>query len=209
MSEGGRHKQGVAFASSNVAGTPRARGCDTSKVPECRAPKVRVPDHIRRESHTCMGSADTELINHNALLHGFDRSQVAHIEVFVSGRGGGGDGYGFLQQWGRDISPGIWRVFREAAVCDKCDYDSGDVHIYLVAKLFRTLTRMKNVDWYGNKCMEVGPTCCMTCFAYTDGTSDSTLRQWLKYRWLVDAPTHCAAFAPYGPTKEKDRPWMK
>ncbi|MDA8583989.1 hypothetical protein N9L68_07130 [bacterium] len=86
MSESCGHNQGVASASS-VAGTPRSRGCDKIKVPACRAPKVRVPDHIPRESHTCMGSADTELINHNAWLHGFDRSQVAHIEVLVFGRG--------------------------------------------------------------------------------------------------------------------------
>ena len=92
MSESCGHNQGVASASSDVAGTPRARGCDKSKVPEGRAPKVRVPDHLPRESHTCMESADTELINHNAWLHGFDRSQVAHLEVLVFGRGGGGDG---------------------------------------------------------------------------------------------------------------------
>ena len=88
MSESCGHNQGVASAPSDVAGMPRARGCDKSKVPEGRAPKVRVPDHLPRESHTCMESADTELINHNAWLHGFDRSQVAHLEVLVFGRGG-------------------------------------------------------------------------------------------------------------------------
>ena len=150
-----------------------------------------------------MESADTELINHNAWLHGFDRSQVAHIEVLVFGRGEGGDGDGFLQQWGRDISQWDTESFSNSGGLRKSDYVSGDVHIYLVAKLFRTLANMKNPDWYANQFLEAGPTRCMACFAYTDGTSGRRLRQWLKDRpWLMDAPPHCAAFAPYDPTQE-------
>ncbi|MDA8584313.1 hypothetical protein N9L68_08750 [bacterium] len=73
MSESCGHNQGVASASSEVAGTPRARCCDKSKSQQAD-PRRSESQIIPRESHTCMGSADTDLINHNAWLHGFDRS---------------------------------------------------------------------------------------------------------------------------------------
>ena len=161
-------------------------------------PRARIPDVLRPES--TLVAFDKP----DAWLRGFNRSQVVHLEVFGGDEDEEDD---LLQQWGRDISLWDEEGWSNSGGWLNPYQCVGDVHIYLVAKLFRTLANMKNLDWYANKIMEAGPTRCMACFAYTDGTSDRRLRQWGKYRpWLMDATTHCAASAPYDPTKEKADP---
>ncbi|MDA8583803.1 hypothetical protein N9L68_06200 [bacterium] len=95
-----------------------------------------------------------------------------------------------LQQWGRYISlwdgegwsnNSGWRIPYQCV---------GDVHIGIVAKLFKALAkRVGDIGWNANQFLEAGPTRCMACFACTDGTSErSTL-------------------TPYC-SKERDNPWM-
>ncbi|MDA8584255.1 hypothetical protein N9L68_08460, partial [bacterium] len=95
-------------------------------------------------------STSPPFVNPSAWLRGFDRSQVARLEVF------GGDEDGFLQQWGRDISLWDEEGWSNSVGWRHLNQIIGDVHIYLVAKLFRALADMKNPWWNANRFLEVG-----------------------------------------------------
>ena len=77
------------------------------------------------------------------------------------------DPEGYLDLWKFRIcdAPGLWKA-------------NGDVHLYLISRLFELLRDKRKKGWWGLKFDAAGELNCQACWAYVDGQSqDSQMRE--------------------------------
>ena len=167
---------------ASVAGSPRAWGSDGDRDPEDEASAIG----------QCMASVPIEGFIRGAWLLGYDRALVASLgakkkidERLTAANGWRGE---------TDILEKCRRIIeRDDAEC--LSRSNGDVHIWLVEKLFNFL-KQPRVGWYGQEFQRAGPERCMACFAWTDGHGKqgqlteydaSTLNSWRTWRPCIVA----------------------
>ena len=116
-----------------------------------------------------MTSVPIEGFIRGAWLLGFDRSLLASL--------------GAKRQIDeRLIAANGWRgetdILEKSRMIERGDSEglsrsNGDVHIWLVEKLFKFLKHTTKVGWHGQEFQKAGPERCMACFAWTDAHTKS------------------------------------
>ena len=168
---------------ASVAGSPRAWGSDGDRDPEDEASAIG----------QCMASVPIEGFIRGAWLLGFDRRLVASLgakrqidERLTAANGWRGE---------TDILEKCRRII-ERDDAEGLSRSNGDVHIWLVEKLFKFLKHTTKVGWYGQEFQKAGPERCMACFAWTDDHAksgqltpyDASIKNyWMKWRPCIVA----------------------
>ena len=167
---------------ASVAGSPRAWDSDGDRDPEDEASAIG----------QCMASVPIEGFIRGAWLLGFDRKLVAslgakrQIDERLTAANGWRGGTDILEKWG---------IIIEWDDAEGLSRSNGDVHIWLVEKLFNFL-KQPRVGWYGQEFQRAGPERCMACFAWTDDHAKSgqltpydasTKNSWMTWRPCIVA----------------------